>query len=39
MAEYKHGTEELKKLSDRVIFARAELNLDRLENVFRKCHL
>ncbi len=39
MAEYKHGTEELKKLSDNVIFARAELNLDRLENVFSEMSL
>ncbi len=39
MADYRHEIGELKKLSDKVIFARAELNLDRLENVFSEMSL
>ncbi|MDY6221260.1 MAG: hypothetical protein ACOYBH_04195 [Candidatus Alectryocaccobium sp.] len=39
MADYRHEIDELKKLSDKVIFARAELNLDRLENVFSEMSL
>ena len=39
MADYIHEIGELKKLSDKVIFARAELNLDRLENVFSEMSL
>ena len=39
MADYRHEIDELKKLSDKIIFARAELNLDRLENVFSEMSL